>query len=302
MQEQIDKTRRQNHYKGGQVHHGFNRVLRKGFALSDGRGYCKQCEWEWFAHTGDVINRTTHKIIHKNGNKLDDRIDNLRKVTWDEAKKIRYKQTSETLKGHKLSRQTKMKISEGLKGNVLSQEARDKISKKLKGFKHSETAKENMSKAQQRLILTGKKKRLFGKNNPSWKGGLIFNKHTGYYYVHNPGFSTADSKGYIKRANYIWYQKTKEIIKPPYILHHINGDKTDDRFENSGNSKILSNIKLQNDWTDEQLAKEIENRKLVLNWMRKNNIKNYTDVGRIISDYTKYPEELLVKVRREMKK
>lgn len=37
MQEEIKKTWHQNHYMGGQIHHGFLRVLRKDFPLSDGR-------------------------------------------------------------------------------------------------------------------------------------------------------------------------------------------------------------------------------------------------------------------------
>ena len=78
--------------------------------------------------------------------------------------------------------------------------------------------------------------------------------------------------------------------------------KTDDRFENSGSSKILNTIKQENDWTDEQLQKELKNRMLILEWMRKKNLRSYTDVGRVVSDYNKYPEELLKKVKGEKKK
>jgi flagellar protein FlaI len=78
--------------------------------------------------------------------------------------------------------------------------------------------------------------------------------------------------------------------------------KTDDRFESTGTSKILNNIKLQNDWTDEHLARELENRKLMIEWMRKKEIKNYKDVGKIIADYHKYSDVLLKKAKEEMKK
>ena len=78
--------------------------------------------------------------------------------------------------------------------------------------------------------------------------------------------------------------------------------KMDDKFEESGNSKIVNNIKLQNDWTDEQMNKELENRKLILQWMSKKNIRDYKDVGRIVSDYCKYPEQVLKKAREELKK
>lgn len=75
--------------------------------------------------------------------------------------------------------------------------------------------------------------------------------------------------------------------------------KTDDRFESSGTSKILNNIKIQNDWTEEQLKKEISNRMIILEWMKKKNIREYKDVGRIVSDYQKYPEELLKQAKEE---
>ena len=78
--------------------------------------------------------------------------------------------------------------------------------------------------------------------------------------------------------------------------------KTDDTFESSGASKILNNIRLQNSWTEEQLEEELENRKIILKWMLKKNIRDYKDVGRIVSDYSKYPEELLKKAREELKK
>ena len=78
--------------------------------------------------------------------------------------------------------------------------------------------------------------------------------------------------------------------------------KTDDRFEASGTSKILNNIKIQSDWTDEQLSKELENRKYILNWMLKKDIRDYREVGRIVNLYNKEPEELLKKAKGEMKK
>jgi len=78
--------------------------------------------------------------------------------------------------------------------------------------------------------------------------------------------------------------------------------KTDDRFEASGTSKILNNIKIQSDWTDEQLSKELENRKYILNWMLKKDIRDYREVGRIVNLYNKEPEELLKKAKEEMKK
>ena len=78
--------------------------------------------------------------------------------------------------------------------------------------------------------------------------------------------------------------------------------KTDDRFNSSGSSKILNNIRLQNDWTEEQLEEELENRKLILNWMLEKDIRDYIEVGRIVNLYTRHPETLIKKAKEELKK
>jgi flagellar protein FlaI len=75
--------------------------------------------------------------------------------------------------------------------------------------------------------------------------------------------------------------------------------KTDDRFDSSGSSKIFNRIKQQNDWTDEQLLQELNNRILVLEWMRKKNIRSYKKFGNIIAEYKKFPEKILELVKRD---
>jgi flagellar protein FlaI len=78
--------------------------------------------------------------------------------------------------------------------------------------------------------------------------------------------------------------------------------KTDDRFEASGSSKILNNIRIQSDWTEEQLEKELENRKLIIRWMKEKNIRDYMEVGNIVNQYTRYPNDLLKKAKEELKR
>ena len=78
--------------------------------------------------------------------------------------------------------------------------------------------------------------------------------------------------------------------------------RTDDRFESSRTSKMLNRIKQENDWTDEQLEEEIENRILILEWMQKKNVKSYQEFGRIVADYQKYPKQVLEQAIREMKR
>jgi archaeal flagellar protein FlaI len=76
--------------------------------------------------------------------------------------------------------------------------------------------------------------------------------------------------------------------------------KTDDRFEGTGSSKILNRIKAQNDWSDEQLQEEIENRMTILEWMRKKNIHGYKEFGAVINEYRKFPQQVLELARKEL--
>ena len=69
-----------------------------------------------------------------------------------------------------------------------------------------------------------------------------------------------------------------------------------DHFKHDEGSRILSRIKKQNGWTDKELYHEIQQRKNVLRWMLKNNIRTYNDVTQIISDYNKNPQKILSKI------
>lgn len=80
-------------------------------------------------------------------------------------------------------------------------------------------------------------------------------------------------------------------VSPFYWISEV-----DDRFKNTGGSKILNKIKLQNMWSDEKLEQEIQNRIKILEWMRKNKIRSYREVGEIISEYHNNPQELLKKI------
>lgn len=74
--------------------------------------------------------------------------------------------------------------------------------------------------------------------------------------------------------------------------------KTDDRFE-SGGSKILNSIRLQNDWTEEQLQEELDNRKAILRWMIQTNKRDYRDVGKIVAEYESHPQQVLEQAMEE---
>jgi len=56
---------------------------------------------------------------------------------------------------------------------------------------------------------------------------------SGYIYIKRPEHPLADKRGYVKRAYLVWEEKTGHLIDyPNEIIHHINGNKLDDWFEN----------------------------------------------------------------------
>jgi flagellar protein FlaI len=77
--------------------------------------------------------------------------------------------------------------------------------------------------------------------------------------------------------------------------------KTDDRFERAGGSKILNTIKAQNNWDEDQLDEELEKRKTVLRWMIQENMRDYRDVGRIVAEYERHPDKIVMKAEEELK-
>ena len=72
----------------------------------------------------------------------------------------------------------------------------------------------------------------------------------------------------------------------------------DDRFESTGGSQIL-HIKLQYGWEDDTLIQELQNRKLILEWMIRKQLRSYEDVGRIVADYSKDPDGVLPRIKED---
>jgi len=73
----------------------------------------------------------------------------------------------------------------------------------------------------------------------------------------------------------------------------------DDRFEYSGGSTMFDKIKLQRGWNDEQLHQELSNRMVVLEWMKRRNLRSYEQVGKIVSEYRKNSGSVLRKVKED---
>jgi len=70
-----------------------------------------------------------------------------------------------------------------------------------------------------------------GANHHLWKGGRIVNAQ-GYVLVHAPDHPAADPKGYVREHRVVMEQHLGRPLRPDEIVHHINGDKADNRIEN----------------------------------------------------------------------
>ncbi len=146
----------------------------------------------------------------------------------------------------KHTKETKEKISRKLQGRTFTEEHKNKISESSKGKKLSQSSKDKISKANKgrtawnkgkkcdwvtkRNLENNPMKNRFAEKHPNWKGGKII--VGGYVYLYNIKLGRHFGGKYIKRANLVWYEKTGELIKIPYEIHHINGEKQDDKFEN----------------------------------------------------------------------
>jgi len=55
---------------------------------------------------------------------------------------------------------------------------------------------------------------------------------SGRWWVHRPNHPRAGKKGTIKRAQIVIEEHIGRFLKQGEVVHHINGDKADDRLEN----------------------------------------------------------------------
>lgn len=79
----------------------------------------------------------------------------------------------------------------------------------------------------------------FGINNPSWKGGIFFNKHTGYWYVKSEKHHQRSIRGYIALHQKIFEDFLGRQLKfysfnnsKNEIVHHIDGNKENNSISN----------------------------------------------------------------------
>ncbi len=70
-----------------------------------------------------------------------------------------------------------------------------------------------------------------GKRNGNWKGGRHLN-HSGYIDILNPDHTEKSKTYYILEHIWVWQKVHNKKLPDGYIVHHLNGIKTDNRPEN----------------------------------------------------------------------
>jgi type IV secretory pathway ATPase VirB11/archaellum biosynthesis ATPase len=88
---------------------------------------------------------------------------------------------------------------------------------------------------------------------------------------------------------------TKEILTNEVF----RWDPIEDKFVYSGKSYILERIRAEKDISREGMITEIKNRTMLLDWMNKNNIREFKKVATIIAQYVDNPTDVMKKLRTE---
>ncbi|MBP2029736.1 flagellar protein FlaI [Methanohalophilus levihalophilus] len=73
-------------------------------------------------------------------------------------------------------------------------------------------------------------------------------------------------------------------------------DSTSDFFRKTGDSKALEEIKMRRGWNDSKLAKELDNRRRILEHMLDNQIYDFGTISSIINEYQSIPDRLMEKL------
>jgi len=95
------------------------------------------------------------------------------------------------------------------------------LAKSRVGKKHTDETKRKISE---------KRKILIGAAASNWKGGRIL--VSGYWYVYSPEHPNRTKDKYVTEHRLVVEKKIGRFLEKSEVVHHVNGDKTDNRIEN----------------------------------------------------------------------
>ncbi|MBN1860777.1 MAG: type II/IV secretion system ATPase subunit [Candidatus Thermoplasmatota archaeon] len=88
---------------------------------------------------------------------------------------------------------------------------------------------------------------------------------------------------------------TKEILTNEVF----RWDPIEDKFIYSGKSYVLERVRAEKDISREGMISEIKNRTALLDWMNKNNIREFKKVATIVAQFIDNPAEIMKKIRNQ---
>ena len=89
---------------------------------------------------------------------------------------------------------------------------------------------------------------------------------------------------------------TKEILTNEVF----RWDPVEDKFIYTGKSYILERIRAEKDMTRDEMTNEIKNRKNIIEWMNKNNVREFRDVARLVARYAEDPNSVVDQVMKDV--
>jgi len=126
-------------------------------------------------------------------------------------------------------------------------------------------------------------KSLRRENSPHWKGGSYEDNGKGYRRLclqhDDPFVEMADKSRVVLEHRYVMAQKLNRILKPTECVHHVNGDKKDNRPGNltlipRGSHLHLTKLQVEN----HQLRNKIKYLEIELNEYKKISEEKYREV------------------------
>jgi len=77
-----------------------------------------------------------------------------------------------------------------------------------------------------------------GSGNPNWKGGIV-KTNNGYIWERCINHPFADKRGYVLQHRLVMEKYIKRFLLPKEVVHHINGNREENRIENL---QLLNNL------------------------------------------------------------